>query len=464
MSHPIEPMKIRWGSPLWSLNTPLYPAFLGFPLEAPSKLSWRMSKGGGVHLLNSWLCMLGFFFLIEFWLIWSLQLSHTIFSWGDVGRSSEYHSLIVRVSIMFWWNLFQIFSIGIVWSLNILLLRSFHMFHISKLGIRCHKVLRRLLWKGFWLQLGKVALRSPCTLPSFWQRKATFSQSFLPVWHVFIRWRVVSSSCLHMWHIDGPEKLHFLRLSHVRILLWERSHRNVETFGQLEVCQIFSHKLSLFNCSCIIILYASFVVKIPFSSYPHLKISLSSETMICLFCSSVLRSCWVCAELFGKNWFAFFHCLYSWVVTEFQNLLTLANWFISHSVFGWSCRMSLIFGNCYHESSQKRAVVPLLISQKFCSWMRLLCCMAKFQMAEPVLISVILILSSMGQLLAYLAVQREAHGVLGWASHLHQIFAPIDLLLCSGSLRPMPPAFLGKQTLSHFINAHLRLWPELPHR
>lgn len=90
--------------------------------------------------------------------------------------------------------------------------------------------------------------------------------------------------------------------------------------------------------------------------------------------------------------------------------------------------------------------------------------MAEFQTTEPIITSDMRIISSRGLLLAYFAVHSEAHGVLGNASHLHHILAPIALFLCSGSLSPIPPAFLGKQTLSHLTRAHLWLGHELPHK
>lgn len=69
----------------------------------------------------------------------------------------------------------------------------------------------------------------------------------------------------------------------MRILLWHRSHKKVDTFGQLDECQILSHNVSLIILTLIIILYASLVVKVPFSSYPHLRMSDPSKKRICRF-------------------------------------------------------------------------------------------------------------------------------------------------------------------------------------
>lgn len=126
--------------------------------------------------------------------------------------------------------------------------------------------------------------------------------------------------------------------------------------------------------------------------------------------------------------------------------------------------MSLIFRSCYQESSQNIVVFPFLISQKLCCCIRLMCCLAEFHIIEPIPTSDIRILSSIGLLLGYLVVHREAQGWLGFERHLHQILAPMASLLCTGSLRPMPPTFFGRQTLSHLTRAHLRLGPELPHK
>ena len=125
---------------------------------------------------------------------------------------------------------------------------------------------------------------------------------------------------------------------------------------------------------------------------------------------------------------------------------------------------SLRFGNCCHESAQNLAVRPSFTSQKLCFCIRSLCWMAEFHISEPLLISDILILSSKGKFLAYFAVHKTAQGVLEFESHLHQIFAPIVLLLCSGSLSPIPPAFLGRQAFSHLTRAHFQFGPELPHK
>lgn len=122
------------------------------------------------------------------------------------------------------------------------------------------------------------------------------------------------------------------------------------------------------------------------------------------------------------------------------------------------------FGSCCEESSQNLAVFPSLISQKQCRWTKCLCCIAAFHMIEPALSSDIRILSSIGLLLAYLAVHKEAQGVLGWSSQRHHNLAPMTVLLRVGSRIPMPPDFLGRQTLSHLTNAHLRFLAELPQR
>lgn len=85
-------------------------------------------------------------------------------------------------------------------------------------------------------------------------------------------------------------------------------------------------------------------------------------------------------------------------------------------------------------------------------------------MIQPLLTSDILILSSKGKFPAYFAVQRAAQGLFESESHLHQIFSPIVEFLCSGSLSPMPPAFLGRKAFSHLSRAHFRFGPELPQR
>lgn len=90
--------------------------------------------------------------------------------------------------------------------------------------------------------------------------------------------------------------------------------------------------------------------------------------------------------------------------------------------------------------------------------------MAEFHITEPLLTSDIWIRSSKGRFLAYFVVHRAAQGMLGFESHFHHIFAPIIIFLCSGSLSPMPPAFLGRQAFSHLTKAHFRFGPELPHR
>lgn len=72
--------------------------------------------------------------------------------------------------------------------------------------------------------------------------------------------------------------------------------------------------------------------------------------------------------------------------------------------------------------------------------------------------------SAWGILLVYLAVHILAHNLSGLVNHFHHILAFMMVLLCSGSLSPMPPLILGLHTVSHFTNAHLRLVAELPHR
>ena len=157
-----------------------------------------------------------------------------------------------------------------------------------------------------------------------------------------------------------------------------------------------------------------------------------------------------------------FHSLYSWLFGSFQKLLIFSCGSISHSRI--VCMLSLRFGSCCQESSQNLAVRPSFTSQKLCFWIRSLFWIAEFHISDPLLVSDIRILSSKGKFLEYLAVQSLAQGVLKFESHRHHIFAPMVLLLCSGSLSPMPPAIRGRQTFSHRRRAHFLFGPELPHR
>lgn len=210
------------------MMAPPNPVFPGSPLEAPSKLSWNTLIGGGFHIAGG-VWFLEILSLVESgWFNWICQLSQIACSCGFDGKSSLDHTLTERVSLRLLCNPVHIFSIDIDWSLNILLFLSFQIFHIKRPGMSCHSVFKSLLWYGSWLQVLRVPLISPCTLPSFWHPNVIFSHNFLPIWQVCMRCNAVSSSCLQLGHMDGPEKFLFLRLSQVKILLWDSIHKKVE--------------------------------------------------------------------------------------------------------------------------------------------------------------------------------------------------------------------------------------------
>lgn len=81
---------------------------------------------------------------------------------------------------------------------------------------------------------------------------------------------------------------------------------------------------------------------------------------------------------------------------------------LSQSCVLWGMIKSVSLGFCFQESSHSCALLPSLISQKLCCWIKSLCCLAAFQIKDHGPTSLSQIKSSTSRLLAYFDVQRIA--------------------------------------------------------
>ena len=123
-------------------------------------------------------------------------------------------------------------------------------------------------------------------------------------------------------------------------------------------------------------------------------------------------------------------------------------------------RMSSLFSiHCswFQPLLTNRAELPSLTSQKLCLWMRFWFSWVDFQILEPERSSRNHVSICFSQWWAYLVCQSFALGSSSYVIHFHHIFSPIALLVSSGSWSPIPPTFLGLQTIFQSTNGHF-LW------
>jgi hypothetical protein len=104
------------------------------------------------------------------------------------------------------------------------------------------------------------------------------------------------------------------------------------------------------------------------------------------------------------------------------------------------------FSLCCQDSSQKRAVLPSLISQKLCILIKCLFAVAKFQIEEPFGTLSIFNLPETVRGMSYFVCQMCFHRSDPPISQRHHNLAPSTVFKMKGSLRLIPP------TVFNFIN------------
>ena len=74
---------------------------------------------------------------------------------------------------------------------------------------------------------------SPEVLQALWHLKLSFSHNLLAKLHESMRCYMVSLCFLQLGQYEGPWNPLLMRLSHVRIILWQSNHMKLDTLGQI---------------------------------------------------------------------------------------------------------------------------------------------------------------------------------------------------------------------------------------